>query len=334
MRKRSPEILTLLTPLVLTLAALTLTPPARAQQDFHFAIAPSFLETLAEEDSLLTTLEIRMDGRSGLHGLASDCEMHIAGMPTLNIGAPRAVVVEPPNLCKFGPGGVLNARGIEKKWEDLFDRQVIARRCDATGFFRIFTEHAQGGSGVSNPDHVFEIHPALSIDCGQEISFGNMLKAFPGMSAIQPASADSCIAKRQLEVRFKRNRYEFRHNKAGRCGNFAIIRVNSVTPAQVSRVGGGHAATAQVTADGRNERTLKVYTLTGSDADDWLSDVNANGMGGRRVMLHGIITYDYRAIIGAVRGQGGRWMKPADWAPVNSPLALVILGRTETVPWR
>ncbi|MDT5293364.1 MAG: hypothetical protein QOJ76_244 [Acidobacteriota bacterium] len=56
-------------------------------------------------------------------------------------------------------------------------------------------------------------------------------------------------------------------------------------------------------------------------------------MGDEPVTLHGIITYDYRAIIDTVTS-GGPWLRPTDWTQVDSPIALIILGETETVPWR
>jgi hypothetical protein len=86
-----------------------------------------------------------------------------------------------------------------------------------------------GGSGGSNPDHVYEFHPALSMTCdGDEISFGNMLTFFPGMRRIQPSTATNCINGRELYVRFKNNRYEFQQGGGGRCGNCAIIEVNDI----------------------------------------------------------------------------------------------------------
>ena len=217
-------------------------------------------------------------------------------------------------------------------WGNLFDTEVINKRCDVTGFFRIFTEHAKG-SGASNADHVFEIHPATSIDCGSEVSFSDRLKVFTGMSAILPKTADSCLQKRRLEVRFKRGRYEFRQS-GGTCGNFVIIQVSEAARNDVSRVRGGHSALVTATADGEHDLPLRIYTLAGSDADDWLADVDRNGMGDEPVTLHGITTYDYRAIIHTIKGTGGRWLRPADWTQVDSPVALVILGETETVPWR
>lgn len=325
MRKRPLALMTLI--LALVISAFLFPVPA-AQQDFNFAIEPAFLQKLAADNSVLTSIEVRLDGRSGLHALGSDCEMHIGGVPTAKVGAPRAIVVEPPNLCKFAPNGELGERGLETKWSTLFDTQVINKKCEVRGFFRIFTEHAQGGKGASNPDHVFEIHPAMSIDCGEEISFAEMLRVFPGMSAIQASSADSCFAKRELEVRFKRERYEFRHNNAGTCGNFAIIKVVRVDRGDVSELDGGHVAQATVIAKGSTERSLTIYTITGSDADDWLKTVKSRGTGRTAIQLHGLITFDYRAIIKTLRAANGRWLKPNEWQEVPSPIALVVFGKS------
>ena len=50
-------------------------------------------------------------------------------------------------------------------------------------------------------------------------------------------------------------------------------------------------------------------------------------------LVHGVLTYDYFSMIRAIGDDSGELAKPADWTEVNFPLALVILGPTNVVPW-
>jgi hypothetical protein len=51
-------------------------------------------------------------------------------------------------------------------------------------------------------------------------------------------------------------------------------------------------------------------------------------------LVHGVLTYDYFSMIRAIGDQAdGTLDKPSDWKEVPFPLALVILGPTQVVPW-
>lgn len=328
---------------VLTLAlcgVFTSSPlPVESAPQFHFAITESFMQTLAADSSLLRTMRIRMDARSGVHTLSSDCEIHVGGsVPGTTLGTPNGMVVEPPNLCKIKPEGFAgNPSATQLKnviWPNLFDDKIIGRTCEVNGFLRLFTEHAAGGgAGGSNPDHVFEIHPALSITCdGEETSFRNFLKIFPGMRAITPGSASSCIRLRDLSVRFKNSRYQFKQ-QGGTCGNFAIIEVSSVVGNSTNELSGGHSTIGRVTADGENTSTLKLYTLSGSESDTWLADVMQNGFGTEPKLLHGLFTYDIASILRTLRDANGQLTEPSTWQEIDFPLAFVVFGDAETAPW-
>jgi len=301
---------------------------------FDFAISRSFLEKLEGGNSISPAVSLTLGEHSAIHNLLSDCEMHVAGTPEgTEFGWPNAVVVEPPNLCHFDPQG--SEGGDTSAWLATFD-DLAGQKCQVTGFPRIFTEHASGAGGASNPNHVFEIHPALSIGCGdQRISFQNFLTALPGMRAISPATAASCIADRQLEVRFDSNsqQYVFRET-GGRCGNFAIVEVDAVNPSWIRSISGGHSAIARVTADGQTTATLKIYTLAPSAMDAWLG-ASASSPGGPSSsrLLHGLFTYDYYAIEKVVHPRGGDWQTTADWTRVPFPLAFIVFGEAESAPW-
>jgi hypothetical protein len=157
---------------------------------------------------------------------------------------------------------------------------------------------------------------------------------FDKMAAIKPATTVSCLDNRRLDVRYngKRRRYEFRE-QGGRCGNFAIVEVTSTDKDWVTRIEGGHSAMVRVTPDGLGLRTLKLYTLTGSTVDTWLDSVMQGQEFSQRKLIHGLFTYDFFAIIQTVRTGQGQWLRPKAWTQVQSPLAFVVYGETQTIPW-
>jgi len=307
------------------------TSAARAQDVIDFAISESYLHSLADKNSVVVSLPVRFTHRTNsVHSLSADCEMHLAGKPIdQTLGAPNSIVVEPPNLCKFHSDTGLS-------WPEVFDSQVMHRDCVATGFPRIFTEHAKNAGGGANPNHVFELHPATTIVCGDNtISFERYLTVFPHMRAIKPSSADDCVRTRSLSVRYNgdKERYEFIQDGGHHCGNFAVAEVGFVEPAWVHQINGGHTAIARVSLNGGSRTTLKIYTLEGSRADSWLAQVKDTGMGDQRTYLHGMLTYDYFSIVRTVRTKDGTWLKPTNWTPVKFPLAFVVFGMPNEAPW-
>lgn len=327
--------------LIVFLAA-TLSSPVLTQDSFDFSISEAFLKKLAQDDTIQIKLKVRMDHRTNkVHRLDDDCEIHIAGTPqeSFDLGSPNAIVVEPPNLCAFDPNGVLkpinNSTLINKTWPNLLDAKVMKKVCEVVGFPRIFTEHASGSAHPANPNHVFELHPSLLLTCeGERVSFETFITVFEGMRHIKPSTTKSCLENRSLRVRFNDDtkQYEFRE-EGGVCGNFAIVEVGFTQPSWIQEIQGGHAAIARISPDGQSRTTLKLYTFTGSNADTWLVNVKQNGLGSERKLLHGMLTYDYRSIVLALKTEQGDLSHSTQWKEVRFPLALVVYGETGKVPW-
>jgi hypothetical protein len=276
--------------------------------------------------------------------LAQDCEVHVAGtLLDREFGEPEAVISEPPNDCKFLPNAKNPTSAVTgASWRTLLDRHVLNHDCTITGFPRIFTEHADSGTaGTSNPNHVFELHPALTIACDgeQSLGFSHALTAPTGLRHITAESAASCLRDRRLSVRFKDGQYEFIQSGGHGCGNFAIVEVGSLNPKWIRATDGGHTALARVSADGSTRESLKLYTLNGTVADTWLAGLNPPTRQPAkvitdRVLLHGVITYDYFSIIRTLHEVGATtWKRPADWVEIPFPLAFIVYGQTQTVPW-
>lgn len=170
------------------------------------------------------------------------------------------------------------------------------------------------------------------------MQFTNFFVGFEGLKHILPESADECLESLRLWVRFHNeggeNWYEFFEQKSPRCGNLAIIEAASVPKEWIRKTGGGHTAIARVTVDGGTRRTLKVYSVEGTEADEWLE----RRLAGKKAslsdprMLHGFFTYDYFAILRIVN-DGGKWSTNTEWTEIRFPMAFVILGPTTVVPW-
>ena len=307
-----------------------------------FVISRAFLESLRAQKTFLPTYKIRMEHRSDIKDLSEDCEVHLAGFlqESFAFGEPAAAIVEPPNVCKFRPNAANPSTATTKPvWRARLDNDVLNEDCEVTGFPRVYTEHLsqEEHAGTSNPNHVFEIHPATRIACknSEPLSFIKNFRSFPGLKRIKASSAHDCITGLQLWVRFhaEGDHYELAQNRPGNCGNFAIVEVTSVPQEWIQKTGGGHTAIARVSTDGEDDLTLKLYTVEGSAADDWFTRLKAGQpqLDDPR-LVHGILTYDYFSMVRAIGDSGGELGKPSTWTEVRFPLAMVVLGGTDTPP--
>lgn len=326
---------------------------AWTQEDsaYDFKISKAFMNELFRQNSVQFKVSGNTIDHSGVHPLGSDCELHVAASPQgIEIGSPDNYVVEPANVCKIPPAGTtgrVSAKKLGTIWIGKVEHvmfngrdengELVSRKCIFIGFPRLFSEHAQtGGENPSNPDHVFEVHPLLSADCGDtnRISWGtDTITVFPGMRAITPGSTDTCIRDRQLEMRVdSQGNYLFRESGAngagGRCGNFAIVEVTTVD--FLRNVNGGHSAIARVSADGRNSATLKLYTISGTEADTWVTQNSGHVTATSRMYAHGLFTYDYFQVKKLVDSNTDL----SHWTKIPFPLAFVIYGEADTPPWQ
>lgn len=299
-----------------------------------FTMNEGFLQTMIERNTLQPTFRVRMTARGPLHSLQTDCEMHVAGrILNASLGQPSAIVVEFPNWCKFDPQGNLgdSFNSLKNQWGNFADTNLVDKTCDVTGFLRIFTEHATGGSGGgSNPNHAYEFHPAMSMRCGnQSFAFENMLRAFPDLRHISAGTASNCLKNRRLRVRFRNNRYEFQESGGGSCGNFVIVRVSAIETTDPALEEAGHYAIATVTANGNSTARVGLYTLAPSSLDSWLRQVLNSGGGSSTKVIHGVTTYNWQSIIRTLTDQNGDLRRPSSWTNIQTPMAVIAYGETE-----
>lgn len=303
------------------------TPPLAASADaYDFWLSEAFVQKLASQNTLMFPMRVRLEARSEVHSLGSDCEMHIAGHPVdaEDTAAPPGVVVEPPNLCKNQPPG-------GGTWADFVDQSLIGQTCTVIGFPRIFDEHLVGDETPTNPHHMLEIHPALKIDCDTaDLDATGFLAYHEGMSEIQASSAATCFDTRLwVRQRDDLDRYEFLANRHRYCGNFASFELSVFTEwiRQLSNT--GHSAIVRVRPEGMGYRTLKIYTYPGTPADALLASFMGSADPHHGAYLHGMLTFDYFSIIKTLRNQDGSWKSVPEWTEVPFPLALVVFGGKE-----
>ena len=144
----------------------------------------------------------------------------------------------------------------------------------------------------------------------------------------------------------KSKSYEFLENKAT-CGNFAIIEIGYVDKKWIRETEGGHSAIARISPDGETRVTAKLYTLAGTEADGFLKRISADRTDSTpsdprarddlawstRRIWHGMFTYDYFAMVKAVRTPSGVWSKSKTWKDIPFPLAFVLTGEADEAPW-
>lgn len=303
-----------------------------------FSLSETYLHDLAASRGIRYKMRVTVDARSAVHPIGQDCEMHFATHGGTELASPAGIVVEPPNLCKKRLAVIPASGKIGVAWQQYMDRNVVGQECDVVGFPRIFSEHREGQEHPSNPNHVLEIHPALSISCdnGTALDFFPLLKIYPGMRQISTASAAACLEQRKLWVRKRGSQYEFAEEGAkgpgGRCGNFialdATIHRAYVREFDKGADGrGDHSAIAWVTVGAYGPYSLKIYTYRGTPEDDSVAQI-AQGIRPDRILhLHGLITYDYLGIIRAAQDKNRDWLPEIDsWTEVPHPLALVVFG--------
>lgn len=301
------------------------------QETFDLWISEDLLKDIVDNKSLLFSMDVTLGGRSKVHPLANDCEMHIAAVPVKEgLTAPKSFILEAPNLCKKKP-----PKGFTD-WGAFVDKlREFDGPCTVTGFPRILDEHLRGEETPSNPHHAFEIHPALSLVCGDTtLDASTFLGHFPGMSEIQPSSAASCF---DLTVEVRRNkaqhRIELRVDRPKSCGNFFSFEMSIFTE-WIRAIGGtgtaGHSALARVKPEGSTGTTsLKIYTMPGTPEDEqlatWMATPDDPHHG---AFFHGLTTIDYFAIWKVVSDKETHALKDVnDWTSVPFPLAMVVFGK-------
>ncbi len=317
-------------------------PPPNAPHDF--AISRAWLEALVAQKTFLPTFRVEMEHRptAGVNGLAKDCEMHMAArLVDESFGEPPFLVVEPPNLCRFKPNNATPTTTTPNLiWKNLFDTSMKDKECDVTGFPRsVHRTHGRGRqyftieSGARPGDssgHAHHLRWREASRFHQALQDVSRLDAHPaGFRPDVPLNAQDLVKYHGDE-----DQYEFFQRRSGKCGNLAIVEVTGLPREFIQQTGGGRTAIGRITANGEDTRTLKLYAIEGTPADEWFARVkDGKEQFDDPRLVQGFLTYDYFAIIRALEEKDGKLAQPKSWVEVRFPMAMVILGPTTKVPW-
>jgi hypothetical protein len=78
--------------------------------------------------------------------------------------------------------------------------------------------------------------------------------------------------------------------------------------------------------------TLKIYTYEDTPEDQTVAAIGAGTEVSRRLYYHGLLTYDYFAIVRTLRAADHvTWLDPPDWRRVPFPLAFVTFGEAANI---
>jgi hypothetical protein len=173
--------------LALWLLALLLPIPLRAQDhQSQFEFTEAFLKDWAEHP--IRDMAVTLDCAGPVHPAAQDCELHIGSQLTdSSIGDFEGIVLEPPSICADQGS---NWRAKINTFKD--------QACVGHGFPRAWPEHLTSGSGCSNPNHILEVHPLLTLKCGTDdpIDFTDKLRVVPDLGYKDPEIVNKMLTLR------------------------------------------------------------------------------------------------------------------------------------------
>jgi hypothetical protein len=257
-----------------------------------------------------------------VHPEHADCEANLsARLNGIKPGIPGLIVVEPPNLCKSRPAEVGATEDVP--WRQWFDRHALNTSCKVVGFVRLFNEHRVSASkgigdneGSSNPQHVVEIHPAMSIYCGNDtLDLSKGVRGITAMHFATAATTELCIRNYKISARWSTERDEIQFKlEQPRCPNWAKMHIYEVF--QVKENSNGHKLQVSGSPGTADEaQTLTFYSLKGSAFDDAV-------IAGRRQFsdLQTLLTIDPAKVTAIARA------KSREWGYLRDPIAFVVFG--------
>ena len=120
----------------------------------------------------------------------------------------------------------------------------------------------------SNPDHVVEIHPAVSMTCGdQKLNFLTGIRALDAFRFASYGTVESCLNEYRLSARWSSERNEEEFLAQRRCSNWARIHVYKIVEVRENAIGHRLRVVAGA-ANGGQQRPHTLYSIKGSPFDD------------------------------------------------------------------
>ncbi len=305
------------------------------EHESQFEFTESFLKDWANQP--VRDIAVKLDCAGPVHPAAQDCELHIgAQLADPSIGDFQGVVLEPPSICVDGG----------TTWRTKING-FHGQSCVGHGFLRAWPEHLTTGSGCSNPNHILEVHPMLTLKCGTgaPLDFTSGLRVVDGLGYKDPTIVNKMLSFQLWVCRTCTSSggelsplaFDYSFGKTGTRGqasNFARFRArvipSTIRPEQGKTLQGFATAIARVlpinqqgNATGSRMTLLKLYALEGSAFYTTLLDMRG-AANASDLDLIGIFTIDPFSVLKVLE-------HPTEdqWMPVPYPVALVVFGTNE-----
>jgi len=306
---------------------------AQAERESQFELSEATITQWAADP--LHDLSVMLDCAGPVHPAANDCELHIgAKLDDPSIGDFTGIVLEPPNVCaEHG-----------KNWRTAINA-LTGKHATAHGFLRAWPEHLTSGSGCSNPNHILEVHPLLTLQSGNQdvLDFTDKLRVVPDLGYKDPTIVNAmmdlrvwickgCAASGDNNIAFD---YCFGNNCTRQsASNFARFHATPITSTikENSAKDFLSAIARVVPVDeegneaGDRHPSLKIYALKGTAFYDMLDHARSQGQPAT-IDLIGIFTIDFFSIKRALPTAA-----PATWVRVPYPVALIVFGDVPANP--
>ena len=289
---------------------------AQSQRERVFSVPLDDLQTWSGK--VVVPVKAKITGHSGVHSVASDCEMHMGAILTGYKGDPPGWVLEPMNLCLE----LMPDKKIKKTsdWEALGDN-LVGTTIEGSGVPRLWPEHLKVDPrhADSNPAHATEVHPLVALSSGHEIfDFGSFVHAPEGFAGIKPKTAQAILTNTRVNVREQSGMVEIIF-ESSQIGNFAELQV-TVDRDSIKEIDGSHAMEGLAVAAGENPTDVRLVTVKGSEVNDTI----ASAQKGKRkhVTFDSLVLFSLNpdALFAAAKKSRGQKVE------VETPIQLILYG--------
>jgi hypothetical protein len=203
---------------------------------------------------------VRVEGRSNVHALDSDCEIHFGAHASSFQGEPDGLVLEPMNACVQPFPGQSEQKNAD--WTKFGD-QIKGVSVTASGVPRIWPEHLSGG-GASNPDHAVELHPLTSVvSGGQTFDFAPNVFAGDFRGGVGEPTALNILRRTTVSVTKNGDSVDISF-KAGTIGNFTVLDIVIDRDSIASDGAGSFRMDGEVAVDDSTTVPVRIVTVKGS----------------------------------------------------------------------
>lgn len=290
--------------------------PSKSAPPKEFSIPMKNLTDWAK--TVVVTMDsVNIEGHSGVHPLASDCELHFGGHSPGFQGDPDGLVLEPMNVCVQAFPGQTEPNKAD--WIK-FSNEITNTAVTVSGVPRIWPEHLSGGNEASNPNHAVEIHPLTFVKSGgQTFDFTPNVFAGDYEGGVGEPSALKIAEKTQVAVARVGNSAEVSF-KAGTIGNFTVLDLVIDRDSITSDGAGSFRMDAEVVIDDETSAPVHVVTIKGSPVNADIEKLKSKKR--KNISMQALVLFSLspQALLEAANQSNGNPV------PVETPIQLIMYG--------